>query len=346
MAILDWTHLRALLHQISALTNWKVLAIIFALFNLKSLPLAWHIRVLGASFRHYFFPPARFTPKTGPPALFQPMVISSRPNLIDCDYNLHKSNSTYFADFDVGRVHLCVSLLGSGLRNTSKELGSLVGIHLGGVSCNFKKEIKPYEAFEVWSRILCWDRKWLYTVSHFVKKGSVRPKGYTLQPWRNLKLEKGTKKNETGSNGVAASSDTKKSPANPAIFASAISKYVFKQGRLTIPPEKILQNSNLLPPKPAAIETPPSTESPAIEETSIGAAAASALPSISSTTADEIIDASLKAHGDGDVWNWERTEAERQRGMRIAELYAGLEALNDELRYDDQPALGEFRDLY
>lgn len=43
MAILDWINLRALLHQISVLTNWKVLAIIFALLNLKSLPFAWHV---------------------------------------------------------------------------------------------------------------------------------------------------------------------------------------------------------------------------------------------------------------------------------------------------------------
>ena len=304
--------------------------------------------MLGASLRHYFFPPARFTLETGPRALFRPMVISSRPNLIDCDYNLHKSNSTYFTDFDVGRVHLCVCLIGSGIRNTSKELGSLVNIHLGGVSCNFKKEIKPYEAFEVWSRILCWDRKWLYTISHFVKKGSVRPKGYLLQPWRKIKLErsKNTKNDESKSNGTAVNSDVRKSASNPAIFASAISKYVFKQGRLTISPEKILQNSNLLPPKPPAVETPPPTESPAIDGSSIGAAAISALPSMSSTTANEIIDASLKAHSDGDVWDWNRVEAERQRGMRTAELYAGLEALNDEFKYDDQPALGKFRDLY
>lgn len=274
------------------------------------------------------------------------MVISSRPNLIDCDYNLHKSNSTYFADFDVARVHLCVCLLASGIRNTSKELGSLVKIHLGGVSCNFKKEIKPFEAFEVWSRILCWDRKWLYTISHFVKKGSVRPKGYILQPWRKIKPGKSTEKIETGSNGAAASSDLRKTTANPAIFASAISKYVFKQGRLTVSPEKILQNSSLLPPKPAVLETPSSIESPAVEGTSIGAAATSAIPSISFTTADEIIEASLKSHGDGDIWDWDRIEAERKRGMQIAELYAGLEALNDEFTYDDQPALGKFRDLY
>ncbi|MCJ1462272.1 hypothetical protein MMC07_000872 [Pseudocyphellaria aurata] len=346
MAILDWMNVRELLHQCSALTNWKVLTIIFALLNLRSLPLVWHIRVLGAICRLKFFPPAPFTPKTGPAALFRPMIISSRVNLLDCDYNLHKSNSTYFVDFDMSRVHLWVSHLAPGIINTSKELGLPVNIHLGGVSCNFKKEIKPFETFEVWTRVLCWDRKWLYSISHFVKKGSVRPKGYLLQPWRQIKLAKIQKKHDTGSNGAAVDSDMNKSPNSPVIFASAISKYVFKQGRLTISPEKILQNNNLLPPKPAVAEASSPPKFSANEGTSDDAAAASPLLENSSVAANEIIDLSLKPHGDGEVWDWDRIESERQRGMRIAKLFAGLEALNDECKYDDQPALGKFRDLY
>lgn len=34
-------------------------------------------------------------------------------------------------------------------------------IMLGGVACSFKREIGIYEGYEMWSRILCWDRKWI-----------------------------------------------------------------------------------------------------------------------------------------------------------------------------------------
>lgn len=277
------------------------------------------------------------------------MVHSSRNILLDCDYNLHKSNSTYFQDSDISRLNLLVYLVGRGMRRAGAELGSTVSIMLGGVSCNFKREIKPYQAFEVWTRILCWDHKWIYTISHFVKKDSVRPTGYTLQPWKKGKPARSGQKSEGGTSNVKGNGEAVKPGPHPAVFASIISKYVFKQGRLTIPPEKILENSHLLPPKPSvsasASSTPLLTSSPSIESTSFEAAAASALPNLapSKSEADNLIDTSMTPSADGgDIWDWDRIEAERRRGMKIAECYAGLEALNEEFTYENKPVLGAY----
>ena len=244
-------------------------------------------------------------------------------------------------------MHLCAGLLGPGLARTSKELGSYVNIVLAGVGCNFKREIKPYQSFEIWSRILCWDRKWLYMISHFVKKGSVRPRT-SLLPWRTTRKEKPRAAEKRlniirDESEVTASEEfTTSSPSvHPAIFASAIAKYVFKHGRLTITPEKILQNSNLLPPKP--IDTPPPNSATPSNATMTD------LPAMSIRTADEIIEASLTAdasvtgepNNTEDVWDWDRIQTERKRGMKIAELYAGLEAINQEFSYEGKPLLGE-----
>ena len=294
----------------------------------------------------------RLNPKTGPSALFQPMIVSSRNILLDCDYNFHKSNSTYFQDFDVARLNLLVYLVGRGMQRTGKELGGTVSLMLGGVSCNFKREIKPYQAFEMWSRVFCWDHKWLYTITHFVKKDSVRPKGYTLQPWRKAKAASNGHKSNGGIENVEANDEAVKPGLHPAIFACAISKYVFKQGRLTIPPEKVLKHSYLLPPNPSASASKSSTltltSSPSIEGTSLEAAAASALPGLkpSKSEADNLVDAPLTSSADGDgVWDWDRIETERRRGMRIAECYAGLEALNEEFTYENKASLGAFGDF-
>lgn len=244
-------------------------------------------------------------------------------------------------------MHLCAGLLGPGLAKTSKELGSLVNIVLGGVSCNFKREIKPYQSFEIWSRILCWDRKWLYTISHFVMKGSVRPQRNfwlwgTTRKEKPRAAEKRPNITRDDSRVTAIQEATTSSPSvHPAIFASAIAKYVFKHGRLTITPEKILQSSNLLPPKPVEI-SPPSSSTPSN-------AAVTDIPTMSIKTADEIIEASLTADASStgeynnaeDVWDWDRIQTERMRGMKIAELYAGLEALNEEFSYEGKPLLGE-----
>lgn len=138
----------------------------------------------------------------------------------------------------------------------------------------------------------------------------------------------------------------------PIIFASAISKYVFKRGRLTISPEKILRNSNLLPPRPRSADSPPPpTASPAVEANSFEASAATMLPTLSQSqiAEEKIIDAALGTKPDSkrdEVWDWDRIESERLRGMRVAEMYAGLEALNEEFTYEDRPVLGEYRDLF
>ena len=53
--------------------------------------------------------------------------------------------------------------------------------------------------------------------------------------------------------------------------------------------------------------------------------------------------ASLTAgFADSDDWTWERVEEERKRGMRIAELYRGLDALNGEFTGERVPVLGQY----
>lgn len=39
-----WSELRALVIYLRSFNPWKVLAIIFAILNLKNLPLVWHVR--------------------------------------------------------------------------------------------------------------------------------------------------------------------------------------------------------------------------------------------------------------------------------------------------------------
>lgn len=42
---MGWPPLRGLLLYMSTISPWKALAIIFALLNIKNLPLAWHVSV-------------------------------------------------------------------------------------------------------------------------------------------------------------------------------------------------------------------------------------------------------------------------------------------------------------
>ncbi|KAL8839744.1 MAG: hypothetical protein Q9170_001615 [Blastenia crenularia] len=333
-------------------TIWKLLAVFFALLNLKNFPFAWHLRILTGLLTHLPLTTSRLIHRRTltPSHLFRPLILRSRAQPLEIDYNFHKSNSTYFSDFDIARLHLMVRLCSVGLARTSDELWLAdqkkgprrVRIMMGGVSCNFRREIKPFQGFEMWTRILCWDRKWVYIVGFFVERG-VGAEG--TRGGRKEKLSGGRK----GGEGMSKEEEKKKG-SHPAIFATGLAKYVCKRGRITVSPERILQASGLLPPKPKDRETPPTTDSPAgpVEGDAIpmNAAPTSLSQDMTSTAAEDLIDAALnvKPFGEGD-WDWEKVERERQRGMKIAEAWARTEELGEEFWVGEGEALGRWWDF-
>jgi len=156
----------------------------------------------------------------------------------ELDYNMHKSNSTYLTDLDIARGYHVYCLFRVGIKkyNTGAERRKGMFIPaLGGVTLTFKREIKPYQKYDIWTRVLSWDDKWVYLVSHFVKAGSVKPTTFTDHPWRN--------KSPSSREPSASTATT----PQVIIFTMCVSKYAMKQGRKTIPPVEFLQACELLP---------------------------------------------------------------------------------------------------
>lgn len=169
--------------------------------------------------------------------------MQSRCSVANIDLNLHKNNSTYVSDADIARWHLVADTLLPTMRNpgelsaegiTAKKPLSIL---LGGVSADFKKGIGPFSTYEVWTKVMCWDDKWIYFESHFA-----RPK------------RRGARKDE----------------GQHVLHATVVSKCVFKQGRKTIPPAKVLEAAGLLlnksSPKEAANTTKVLWDTSQIEE--------------------------------------------------------------------------------
>lgn len=231
------------------------------------------------------------TEQLSPECLFLPAIHRTRSPLTECDYNIHKSNSTYFTDLDISRGNL--SLLLFSQRLSFRPTANTAVMILSGVQCVFKREIKPYQPYEVWSRILSWDEKWLYIVSHFVERNKFRPSQFYLQkrgseispPLRTLHTDDAVKK----------------------VFASSISRYVFKQGRKTFPPERMLTECGLLP-------LPPSSK-----------------------------DGDLSLVGDEITWH--TIEQRRKRDLETAQLKAGWDAVHNAFEGDVPMALGRYTDL-
>lgn len=272
-------------------------------------------RVFYAIFYHSFL---RKSPELGPRALFKPMISETHAPLLEIDYNLHKSNSTYFADLDVSRTHLVSYLCRPSLRKlanngqsklcldpkSGKPIRGSLGIMLGAVECSFKREISAYRGYELWSKVLSWDRKWFYIVTHIVPKGTAKPTEF-LDP-RFGQVETRGVKDATG--------DWEKK-----IFATAISKYVFKVGRFTVHPAIVLGEAGLLPERPGGWMG---------GEQQLG---------------DQDVDLSdidLSQEGE---WDWRQVEAQRQKGMQLAAKFHALEELHDTFDGGNNGAIARIR---
>ncbi|KAI1429117.1 capsule polysaccharide biosynthesis protein [Xylaria sp. FL1777] len=280
----------------------RIVALVVVLVNWKSLPLAWTFRVFNGMVLHFLVRPSHtYTPDK----LFDPVKTETHVTLLEVDYNIHKSNSTYFADLDVSRTHLVGHLLARGCRalqsnastklvmdpsDPSRPAKGAFGVVLGGVQCSFKKELKPYQRYEMWSRILSWDRKWLYVVTHFVEKGAVKP-GSRPEDWQKK------------------------------IHASGLSKYVFKIGRLTVHPAVLIEASDMLPERPGGWIKAENGIDDFVE--------------IANGHAESDV-------ADSGAWDWKRTEEERRKGLTYAEHFASLDGLLTEFKTGEDGPLGVF----
>ncbi|KAA6409584.1 MAG: hypothetical protein FRX48_06195 [Lasallia pustulata] len=316
--------------------------------------------------RHILLSPPHLSPPTTTSApLFAPLITTTRSPLLECDYNLHKSNSTYFSDLDVARTHLVTALCARGMGVVHRDMereegkGGFVKVMLGGVYCGFRREIKPYQGYEIWTRVLAWDRKWLYMVSHFVEAGAVRPGRYIMQAG-NKRTERPKPASSAEERATGA-----KQQAHPAILASSVAKYVFKQGRRTVAPERILRASNLLPPAPpplprAAASRPVAATGATLSNANDNGDDAHGLeaapPPLAAESAHSLLDSFLmpailegeSAGGDGggdERWTWEDVERERERGMRVAGV---MGELDEGLLYQGvwELRIPELRDLH
>ncbi|KKY20069.1 hypothetical protein UCRPC4_g04258 [Phaeomoniella chlamydospora] len=249
--------------------------------------------------------------------LFRPETITTHAPLLETDYNLHKSNSTYFSDLDISRSKVMGRLLAavwplSDIRvevradsndpNSEMKLQKVKGraaTILGAVHTTFRKEIAPYASYNVQSRVLSWDNRWIYIGTWFLKPAS-KPK------------------------------------EKPTVLACSLSKYIVKKGRITVRPELMFAAGGLLPPKPGTImngtadaSTATTTESSTVQE------AADMTQRAARLVADATSSTSSEANANEEEWTWEEVEKERLRGAELVTKWAALDGeLEEEFNED------------
>jgi len=86
----------------------------------------------------------------------------------DLDFFGHMNNGRYLTLMDSGRFDLITRL---GLLPHMKE-NRMISV-LGGATIRFKRPLRPFQRFDLITRIVGWDTKWFYIEQHFESEGKL-----------------------------------------------------------------------------------------------------------------------------------------------------------------------------
>ncbi|KAL4798422.1 hypothetical protein BDV19DRAFT_386309 [Aspergillus venezuelensis] len=100
--------------------------------------------------------------------IFTPATFSTNSPLFEIDINIHKTNSSYFKDLDESRLRLLATLFPETFTIFARPPFRPA---LAGTACTFFRPIATLQSYEVSSKILAWDEKWVFISSVFLTKG-------------------------------------------------------------------------------------------------------------------------------------------------------------------------------
>lgn len=105
--------------------------------------------------------------------LFESSRVAFRVLPNDCDINLHLNNGRYLSFMDLGRLHLTVQagLMPHARRNRWMPV-------LAAAEITFIRSLAPFDRFELVTRIVTWDEKYVYLEQIFERDGKLCAHAY------------------------------------------------------------------------------------------------------------------------------------------------------------------------
>lgn len=138
----------------------------------STLPGVFHLRILVQVVRQIL---GKTKPLTD---LDKELVIHERVWLGDLDFNIHANNARYNEVLDFARFDFFMRLAAAG-GGILKDAGKLK-IGNGGVSIFFLRELRPFQAYWVRTRVIGIDKKWCFFLHTFESGKKDSPKVHAL----------------------------------------------------------------------------------------------------------------------------------------------------------------------
>jgi acyl-CoA thioesterase FadM len=86
----------------------------------------------------------------------------------DLDFNCHVNNGRYFTLADLGRLDFVIRTGAVRVAIANRALPLI-----GDAVAEFRKDLKPFQRYDLQSRLLGWDDKWAFMEHRFVRAGRV-----------------------------------------------------------------------------------------------------------------------------------------------------------------------------
>jgi len=86
----------------------------------------------------------------------------------DIDFNIHLNNARYLTFMEYGRIHMIAAngILSHAIRERWMPL-------VGSVDITYRRSLELFATFELRTRTLCWDEKWIYIEQSFYGKAGL-----------------------------------------------------------------------------------------------------------------------------------------------------------------------------
>lgn len=98
--------------------------------------------------------------------ILKPFAMPMRVWPMDLDFNLHKNNGRYLTTMDVGRMDLAFR---AGLHKPMFKYRWMP--LLGSSTIRYFRSLRPFQKYNLETRIIGWDEKWVFMEQKFIADG-------------------------------------------------------------------------------------------------------------------------------------------------------------------------------
>lgn len=206
---------------------------IICLPSYKYLPGSYTIRFFWIVFKWLYL-----EKPTGRKSPFNELTRNSKCSLFECDlFGFHKNNVTYFTELDLCRTECTLISLINYFQNSIKNGKKFAFIPLASITNHFLKEIKPFQNYQMHTKIVGWGNKWVWLITIFTVNENFKQINNDFQNLNPLLPESipplylYQNKNEN------------EKKIGKRICCISLGKLVFKEGRKTLKPWDVVQSA-------------------------------------------------------------------------------------------------------